>query len=339
MATRNLPQRVSGENGNTLRRKAFRRHNLHMEFDWSKRTISEWRILLTKADKANWMQTWPYAQATFKRGFKSSRLAVIKKEGHEIGLMAVQEIILGPVRLVNLYRGPLWFISTADENLFLEFAQTFRKEFPHRIFQRLRWMPNWELTSPTKQALAKLGFKERPEYFLTIWLDLKKPLKELRSDLKQKWRNCLNKSEKSKILVIKDISLNKIDLFLKFYARHKRIKNFQGPSDAFMKEEISTAFQSGDGFLLWAYVENRPVAGVAILKHGNSGSYRIGWNTDEGRRVNAHYNLLWKAILILKESGIEFFDLGGIKPDEAKGISHFKSGLGGKSRFYHTFSG
>ena len=105
-----------------------------------------------------------------------------------------------------------------------------------------------------------------------------------------------------------------------------------------MKEEITTAFQTGDGFLLWAYVDNVPVAGIAILMHGNSGSYRIGWNTEVGRKVNAHYNLLWNAILTLKELGLEYFDLGGIKPDDAKGISHFKTGIGGKSRFYHTFS-
>ncbi len=319
--------------------KAFRRDNLHMEFDWSKRTIGEWRILLQQAEKANWMQTWPYAQAAFKRDFKRSRLALIKKHGQAIGLMAVQEIKLGPVQIINLFRGPLWFSSTPAESIFLEVAEAFRREFPNKILQRLRWMPNWEITPHCKDVLSKIGFKERPEYFLTIWLDLKKPVEELRRDLKQKWRNCLNKSERSNIRIVKDSGTRKLDLFLKYYARHKKIKNFRGPSDAFMKEEISTAFQSGDGFLLWAYFENRPVAGVAILKHGNSGSYRVGWNTDEGRVVNAHYNLLWNAILNLKSSGIEYFDLGGLKPDAAKGISHFKSGLGGKSQFYHTFSG
>lgn len=309
-----------------------------MEFDWSKKTIGEWRNLLLKADKANWMQTWPYAQASFKRDFKPSKLAVIKKEGQELGLMAVQEINLGPIQFINLYRGPIWLKTQPTEEDFLEFAEAFRKEFPAKLFQRLRWMPNWEVKPQTKNILKSIGFKEMPEYFLTIWVDLRMPIEKLRSDLKQKWRNCLNKSEKSDIKIVKDTSLGRLDLFLKFYGRHKKLKNFRGPSQAFMKEEISTAFQSGDGFLLWAYQENRPIAGVAILKHGKSGSYRIGWNTDDGRLVNAHYLLLWNAIVILKQSGCDFFDLGGIKPDEAKGISHFKLGLGGKSSYYSTFS-
>ena len=310
-----------------------------MTFDWTNRTVGDWRKLLQKAEKANWMQAWPYAQASFKRDYKPTRLAVIKRGDLEIGLMAVQEIKLGPIQIVNLFRGPVWLIAQPTEQDFLEFAETFRKEFPNKLFQRLRWMPNWEVNPTTKSVLEKIGFKERPEYFLTIWLDLKKSTDELRNELKQKWRNGLNKSEKSSVKIVKENGLHKLDLFLKFYARHKKLKNFRGPSHAFMKEEITTAFQSGDGFLLWAYVENVPVAGIAILIHGNSGSYRIGWNTEEGRKVNAHYNLLWNAILNLKKLGVEFFDLGGIKPDDAKGISHFKTGMGGKSRFYHTFSG
>jgi lipid II:glycine glycyltransferase (peptidoglycan interpeptide bridge formation enzyme) len=308
-----------------------------MEFDWSRRTIGEWRNFLLKAEKANWMQTWPYAQAAYKRDYKPSRLAIIKKNGQEIGLMAVQEIKLGPIQIVNLMRGPIWLIPNPTETDFIEFAESFRKEFPNKLLQRLRWMPNWEMTDTTKDALKKIGFKERPEYFLTIWLDLRRPIEQIRAELKQKWRNCLNKSERTSIVVTKETHTHALDLFLKYYSHHKKVKKFRGPSDAFMKEEITTAFQAGDGFLLWAHVNHQPVAGIAILKHGNSGSYRIGWNTDVGRDVNAHYNLLWHAITILKKSGIEYFDLGGIKPDDAQGISHFKQGLGGKNRHYTTF--
>ncbi len=309
-----------------------------MEFDWSKKTIGEWRALLMKAQKANWMQTWPYAQACFKRDYKTTRLAVIKKQGAEIGIMAVQEIKLGPIQIVNLFRGPLWLIANPTQAHFLEFAETFKTEFPDKIFQRLRWMPSWEVDQETQSLLEKIGFKKRKEYFLTIWLDLKKSTDELRSDLKQKWRNSLNKSEKLSLEIVKDVSLSRLDLFLKFYVQHKKIKNFHGPTPAFLKEEFSTAFQAGDAFLLWAYVKKRPIAGVAIVIHGKTASYRFGWNTEDGRKANAHYNLLWNAILTLKANGIELFDLGGLKPDEAKGISHFKSGVGGSRQHYDTFS-
>ncbi|HBA41433.1 MAG TPA: GNAT family N-acetyltransferase, partial [Alphaproteobacteria bacterium] len=47
----------------------------------------------------------------------------------------------------------------------------------------------------------------------------------------------------------------------------------------------------------------------------------------QGRKSAATNFLLWQAIEILKERGIDWFDLGGIHPDAAPGLTHFKSGL------------
>jgi lipid II:glycine glycyltransferase (peptidoglycan interpeptide bridge formation enzyme) len=73
------------------------------------------------------------------------------------------------------------------------------------------------------------------------------------------------------------------------------------------------------------------------MRHGTSASYRLGWNSPEGRVAQAHYLLVWKAIEILKKQNIETFDLGGILAQDTTGFNTFKQGLNGghfKTEFF-----
>jgi len=49
----------------------------------------------------------------------------------------------------------------------------------------------------------------------------------------------------------------------------------------------------------------------------------------EGRECKAAYVVLWEAIRQCRDSGMRWFDLGGIDPDGNPGVYHFKAGLGG----------
>lgn len=303
---------------------------MSMKFDWTERTIGEWRDLLTRCPRANWMQSWPYAHATFRRDFKTSKLAVILKDGVVLGMMAVQEIKLGPLHFVELHRGPLFFFSSPPDEIFQEFAELFRRTFPKSLFRRVRCMPEWHESENAENIMLTAGFKKTKQSFQTIWVDLEAPLDVLRSRLKQKWRNSLNKSERVGLEIKMDPKGSNIDFFLKKYEEHKKAKNFRGPSTAFIKEEFLAALKLGDTFTLWAKLKDELVAGVLIAIHGQTASYRIAWNTDLGRETNAHYLLIWKSISMLQERGLTKFDLGGIKPEEDPGVTKFKQGLGGE---------
>lgn len=310
-----------------------------MNFDWSPRPIAEWQNLLKQASKVNWMQTWPYAEACFYRDHKPSKLATINVNNEVVGLMAVQQIKLGPIQIVNLNRGPIWLKQETQEEDFLSFAQAFRNEFPKSILKRLRWLPDWELTPPTIDRLMSLGFKLRQESFQTIWIDLSKSESQLRSSLKQKWRNGLNKFERSDVKIEVDYNPFRLQPFLNFYLRHKTFKNFHGPSKEFLDIELKTAFKMKEAFMLWAFHDGQPIAGMAVCLHGSSASYRVGWNSQVGRDLKAHYGLIWNALLICQNRGIKNFDLGGVMPIEAVGVTHFKLGLGGKLQEYSFLGG
>jgi lipid II:glycine glycyltransferase (peptidoglycan interpeptide bridge formation enzyme) len=302
-----------------------------MELQWSHITIGEWKSLLEKIPHSNWMQSWPYAKATHSRDHKNIRFARIQEQSETLGFVVMQEIKLGPIHFIEIHRGPLWFAEHSTEENFRKFAELLRKTFPSRPLRRFRWLPEIENTEKTQNILKQAGFSPMPQSFETLLLDITSSEQELRAGLEQKWRNGLNKAEKSELQLRMDLHGNQLDLFLLMYERHKFEKGFLGVSSPFLRTEAKTAMEGKEALFAWAFHHKQPVAGMMFLLHGKSASYRVGWNTEEGRSANAHYLLLWKSILNLKRLGIQSLDLGGIKNQEAPGVSHFKQGLGAES--------
>ena len=72
------------------------------------------------------------------------------------------------------------------------------------------------------------------------------------------------------------------------------------------------------------------LAAVFILFHGNSATYRVGFTTTEGRKYNAHNLLLWDCVVELKKRNVKNFDLGGVEPNTAGGVTKFKQGMGAR---------
>lgn len=299
-----------------------------MYFDWSSRTLKEWRCYLAMTKNTNWMQSWAYAQATFAADHFQTRLALVIHDNQPVAMMSVQEIKLGPLHFVQLKRGPLWF-EPPTEHLFLEFAKKFRQEFPKSLGQRLRWMPEFEMSEQTIGALQNIGFKLHRHTFTTSWIDLEKSEDELRKNLHQKWRNCLNKSLRSPLEIQVEFSDQNFPLFMECFKLHVRQKKYHAPSERFLRTEFQELSRQSDHCFVWAFLNDYPVAAVAVVTQGRTASYRLGWTTDLGRQHNAHYALLWKALLVCKEKGFAAFDVGGLLLDSASGFSHFKMGLGG----------
>lgn len=295
-------------------------------------TLQELNNSLDLCEGNNWMQTWAYAKATNKRDYKSVRPVMIKWDSQPVGLMLIHEIRLGPLHFIELKRGPLWFKQTLQSHsphtLLKAFALEFNRQYPSGFFKRRRWLPEFIKSAEAEDILNHSGFKSRRETFATVHIDLRLSAEELRKNLKQKWRNCLNKAEKQNLQITHDHKLHHSDLFLHHYNQYKKQKKFQGPTVEFLREELAVAKAFNNAFIVWAHRDHLPIAGMLILIHGRSATYRIGWNSTLGRTTNAHYLMMWMTLLHLKKLGIESFDLGGILPSQEKAMTHFKLGLG-----------
>lgn len=301
-----------------------------LQLNFTLRTVGEWRGFLQRTHKTPWTQTFQYASAVSKVAHQSTRFATLDCRGEVIGLVAIQELKLGPIHQVNITRGPLWFQGHETPENLKKFSQAFQQAFPKRLFRRIRWMPEWSLSdSESLDFIESVGFKKTSQSFETLWVDLKPPLEQLRKNLHRKWRGHLNQAERSPLEVSADTKGTHLDYFLQAYDLFKAQKKFVAPDGRFFKHEIESALPFKDALILWARINGLPVAGIVVMKHGTSASYRVSWTTPEGRRYSAHHLLLWRALEILKKQNIEFFDLGGILPDDNDGLNIFKLGMNG----------
>lgn len=308
-----------------------------MTLNFSLRTVGEWRSFLNQTQKTPWTQTFQYAIAVAKAAKQSTFFVTIDRGIEVVGLVAIQVASLGPFQSVTINRGPLWLKGQDTAQNLADFVGALKKVYPRSVFRRFRWMPEWTSNESSVLFTEDFGFKKTPQSFETLWLDLSPSLEDLRKGLDRKWRGHLNKSERSNLEVVVDTDGRHLDVFLRNYDLFKSKKVFEGPEGSFFKHEIENALPFKDAIILWARIDKIPVAGVVVMKHGTSASYRLSWNSPEGRLAQAHYLLVWKAIELLKKQSVESFDLGGILAQDPTGFNIFKLGLNGghfKTEFF-----
>lgn len=320
----------------TKQKSANENTKTELTLNFSLRTVGEWRAFLKRTEKTPWTQTFQYAIAVAKVAKQSTHFVTIDRGTDVVGLVAIQESRLGPFQSVVINRGPLWFKGEETSENVTAFVAALKKVYPKSLFRRFRWMPEW-VGEETTVVENEFGYKKTQQSFETLWLDLRLSLADLRKGLDRKWRGHLNKAERSGLELWVDVEGKHLDLFIKNYDFFKSNKKFDGPEGKFFKHEIESALPFKDAIILWARLDKIPVAGVMVMKHGTSASYRLSWNSPEGRVAQAHYLLIWKAIEILKKQGVETFDLGGILAQDQTGFNVFKLGMNGdhfKTEFF-----
>ncbi|MCB0412052.1 MAG: hypothetical protein KDD22_05965, partial [Bdellovibrionales bacterium] len=283
-----------------------------MQIDWTSKTINDWRNLIKEAPLSNYMQSWAFAKASHSVDQRMTRLGLIIEDNRPIGMMALQEVKLGPVHFIHLNRGPIWFREDPPLEWFQSFTEMLANEYPTRPFRRRRWLPEWKDSRQAADVLESHGFRSMKRNYQTVHLDLRRSEEDLRQGLHQKWRNALNKGERSKLEVVVDLNCRERQLFFKKYQEHRARKKYLGHSPKFLNAEIEAALPFEEAVILWGLDKSQPEAAILITLHGSGGTYRAGWTTENGRILNAHNVLLWNAVQFLKRKGCVIFDLGGI---------------------------
>jgi len=121
-----------------------------------------------------------------------------------------------------------------------------------------------------------------------------------------------------------------MNFLIEKYRIFQKEKGFSGISEKILIE-LSQQFNYNKQIQIsFARKNMRRIAGILIIGHGNSCTYLVGWNSKEGRDLQANYFLLWQAVINCKNQGYRWFDLGGIDDKMTPGVAHFKKGLGGR---------
>ncbi len=300
-----------------------------LTLQWNACSRADWDRYLTMAGRSSVEQCWAYGDAmTAYHGQTVERLVI--RDGSAPVAMAqlYRRRLMGILSIVRTARGPLLLSGDGNDGLTAEILRTFRDAFSIRRGELSFWLP--ELTdTPQNQALMRsIGTRRMVTGLSSAWLDLSLDEAELRKGMTGSWRNALRVAEKNSSLwtISKDDSDLSRDMAV--YDAFRKQKRFVGPSGGFVAAIAAAGNESKDVLVLTADAGPDRIAGIVMIRHGISATYFISWNTEVGRKYNAHNLLLWRGIQVLRKSGIRWLDVGGLNTGSGAGIARFKLGLG-----------
>jgi hypothetical protein len=316
---------------------------LHIEID--KFDKNSWHDLITRFDDASFYQTWSYGTSI---GRKVSHIAL--KAGEDIlgcCQASLRRLPFHSIGVADIHWGPLCIRKgrSFEPNTLFHLVHSIKEEYAIKRGYMLRIWPHakGEGKEPLKQFLKSEGFyvnmSERP--YRTLILDLTPSLPDLRRNLLQKWRNCLNKAEKSGIRVVEGTGNNLYDIFFKLGQEMADRKNLTAIVKSYKEFRLIQADlpEPLKMKIMICEADSEPVSAAVYSVVGDTGIYMLGATGEKGLRLNASYLLQWRMIERMKENGVRYYDLGAFNPELNPGVYHFKSGVAGKSGLDETFLG
>ena len=272
-------------------------------------------------------QDWAYGATMRLLGVPVLR-ALIEYRGQRVGLAQWVLRSFGPVGALALCsRGPLWLADLAPEEK-AEAYHALRKTLPVRGLCLM-------LVTPEEEAQTSHGLKSYKRVmtgYSTVLLDLAGPLDPIRARLDGKWRNRLVAAESSPLSVHR-IGTNPGQYrWLLDQEQDQRLnKGLSGLPLTFYEPFIQSRRQPSECVLsLRADLGRDRVAAMMFLIHGQAATYQVGWSNEQGRDLNAHNLLLWRAVTELSARGVRVLDLGGVNTARSAGLARFKLGTGGR---------
>jgi lipid II:glycine glycyltransferase (peptidoglycan interpeptide bridge formation enzyme) len=291
----------------------------------------EWETLYLAVAKPNLMQSFAYGEA--KRasgGWRPVRL-VFEQAGEPVAICQVLERrCIGYRWLSRINRGPLFLDANPD-------VET-RHAVLHALRQRWRWLRRGALivapalddlqqAEQNRALLRRLGFIDlKRKGWCSAMVDLQRDEDQMLASLAPKWRNSLRSSLRAGLELESSRSAEHVEWILDRHAANMQAKQFKGPS----RQLLNALHRANpDAFtILRARHGGTPVAGMVLVRFGNSAEYYIGWFGEAGRKFNAGNFMCWNAMLEMKRAGCRWFDLGGYG-DTADKYGRFKRGVRG----------
>lgn len=302
-----------------------------VEIVWNLVTVADWRRLVDGAGGATLPQSWAYARAMSLAEGQVAHFGVIRSAGEDIGsILVLERRALGLFSRVSLHRGPLWLraVSEATRRATLRLL---RRRWPRRPWRRISFIPEMPAGAASHLVLGEAGFRRVGDGYRSILVDLTLPEPERRARLRQTTRHALGRAERAGLEVEVDRHGKKtLPWLLQRYDIEKKLKGFRGPSLPLALHLMKAARKYNESLVLIAHTGEERLAGILMIRHGDTATYLIGWTGAEGRRLQATHLLLWRAMEILSAEGVRRLDLGGINPESAAGVTLFKRGFGGE---------
>ncbi|MBM3531559.1 MAG: GNAT family N-acetyltransferase [Alphaproteobacteria bacterium] len=296
-----------------------------VEIVWNEATVDDWRRLIGSVEGGTLPQSWAYAQAMPAAEGQIPHFGVIRNRDGEVGcVLALERRAMSVFSRISIHRGPLWL--RPDPPLAATLA-ALRRRWPRRPWRRISFIPELPAGADSHRALTEAGFHRAGEGYRSILVDLPHARERLRAT----WRHELQRAERHDVSVEVDRhGKATLPWLLQRYEIDRKLRGYRGPSNRLALQLVLAARAASDALVVIASHGAERIAGILVIRHGDTATYLVGWTGGEGRRLGATHLLLWRAMKTLAGDGVRRFDLGGINPEAAPGLTLFKRGLGGR---------
>jgi len=298
-----------------------------MNVEWNFSSQSLWTQFHSEHQGAL-QQSWAYGEALMALGISVER-AVFWDGDRLIGMAQFMcRRFLAYVSLASCTRGPVWDPQVTAEQR-SQLYSLLKRSLPVAPLRVMLVSPDVSVEGCDRREWQ--GFSRVMTGYSTVYLNLTQSEDVLKSRLDGKWRNRLTKVlSHEKLRVHAQPSLKRCAWLLGKEEDQREARKFHGLPTDFVPAYIAKCDSPQQAFVVvYAELGKESVAGMLFLIHGQVASYHMGWANEEGRALNAHNALLWKAVIYLKSQGIGMLDLGGVNTHDLPGISRFKLGTGG----------
>lgn len=306
-----------------------------------------WDELMSGFQDANLYQTWSYD--TVRPGRQEISHTILRRNNAVVAAAQARLYRLPITKsgIAYVRWGPMWRPMGAQEDLevYRQAVRGLRNEFSLQrgLVLRLYPMAYRGKDEGIENVLRDEGymFHDDGKTDRTLILDLTPTISELRANLYQKWRNCLNRAERNGLELIIGEEDELIAKFMEMYWQMLDRKGLdEPPSDVNHLRAVQSVLSSDFRLKVILCYQNRTIcAGGIFSAIGATGVYLSGATSDAGLKTNGSYMVQWAFVKWLKENGFRFFDLNGINPETNPGTYHFKRGLAGKRGMNLEFLG
>lgn len=182
----------------------------------------------------------------------------------------------------------------------------------------------------------KFRFVADGDYEKTLEVDLTQDPTALLGAFRKTTRSEIRKAQKAGIRCVVANATQQAEIFAAHYdAMVKRKGATPRPRELFLALSSHLVEHPERGFHLVSYHEDRVLAGVFVLRHGDRAIYAFGATGDEPDRLPKAHLLQWEAMLRAREMGCSRYDLGGFSAgtgqdgqrSATQSVNVFKSGF------------
>lgn len=304
----------------------------------------DWNSNIINFNDATINQTWAWC----KLNSKETSTLILKRNGKIVAaaMIRIVKVRILKTGLAYVGAGPMWRLKEEEEDIKILqlLIQSLREEYVVKRGYFLRISPNIFTNMLITERLISVyegaNFKRLDLKGQTLFLDVSLTLEELRDNLHRKWRASLNKAEKNNLTVY---SGKDKEIFAKFKSVYEEMidrKRYFNPADINKYENIFNRLPDElKPIVIICEFESKPLAGVIISTIGATAVPWLLASGNNGIECNAAYIVQWQVIKILKQLGINTYDLGGCSPEKNFNTYLFKYRMIGKSPIVYSHIG